>query len=55
MNKREIRDQRSEVRPMPDWLRDALRGKAGTKIVALNKAAGAKRNLSIGEIVKLIK
>lgn len=44
-----------DIRPMPDWLRDALNGKAGTKIVPLNKAAGAKRNLSIGEIDKLLR
>jgi hypothetical protein len=44
----------SPIRAMPDWLRDALNGKAGTQIVPLNKAAGAKRNLSVGEINDLI-
>jgi hypothetical protein len=52
---RQGKAKQAERAPMPDWLRDALNGKAGTQIVPLNKAAGAKRNLSIGEINKLIR
>jgi hypothetical protein len=48
------REEQTTRAPVPDWLRDALNGKAGTKIIPLNKAAGAKRDLSPEEIGRLI-